>query len=282
MIRSIGLIPRVRAFGRSILPQGRFRTLANSLLLAIDRRQGTHFDIVGTRLRFMPGSEPYESDANASVNVRLDAAQLTQFAEAVRTGDVVADVGGYRGVYSAVAAARAGDAGHVLVFEPITANIAAIQTTVGINGLSERVTIVPKAVSSTTGSVTFYADGASSANSMFRDAIEPHAGKPVVALTVDTTTLDEEFVRFGRMPRVVKIDVEGAEFDVLRGAERIVRSDAVIFCELHPHAWDEAGYTGNQLRDWLRERGREIVALESDDIVTDWTYGPVRLLHRRS
>jgi FkbM family methyltransferase len=282
MIKSVGFVHRVRAFGRSILPQGRFRTLANSLLLAIERRKGTDFDIAGTRLRFMPGSEPHESKANASAHVRLDTAQLTQFAESVHSGDVVADVGGYHGVYSAVAAARTGDTGHVLIFEPIAANIASIKKNLALNHVSERVTIVPRAVSSHTGSVTFYADGASSANSMFRDAIEPHAGKPVVALTVETTTLDEEFARFGRMPRIVKIDVEGAEFDVLRGAEQIVRSDAIIFCELHPHAWREAGYTGNELRDWLRERGREIVALESDDVVTDWTYGPVRLVQMRS
>lgn len=278
MIRSIGLLHRVRKFGRSVLPMGRLRTLANSLLLAIERRKGSSFDIAGTRLLFMPGSEPHETKASASTQVRLDTAQLTQFAETIRAGDIVADIGGYHGVYSVVAAARTGETGHVFVFEPMAANIASIKTNLAFNQMSDRVTIVPKVAASSNRTVTFYTDGASSANSMFRDAIEPHAEKPVVALTMEAVTLDEEFARFGRMPRVVKIDVEGAEFDVLKGAEQIVGSDAIIFCELHPHAWSEAGYTGDELRDWLRERGREIVALESDGIVSSWEYGPVRLV----
>jgi FkbM family methyltransferase len=62
------------------------------------------------------------------------------------------------------------------------------------------------------------------------------------------TTLDEEWRRIGRDPAVVKIDVEGAEAEVLRGgAAMITNARPVLFLELH--------------LDELRARGESLVAL---------------------
>ena len=282
MVRSTGLINRLRDIGRTLLPKSRVRTFANSVLLAFERRKGSDYVIAGTRLRFLPGSEPHVGGPRSSLHMQLDAIQLDEFAKAVRAGAVVADVGAYRGVYSMVAAARAGGGGHVIAFEPSAGNIEFIGRNLALNQLSDRVTILPIAVAAEAGSATFYASGGSSANSLFRTAIEPHADGTIAESKVRTSTLDAEFERFGRLPSVVKIDVEGAEFAVLRGAEKILRSDAVIFCELHPHAWKEAGYTGEELVTWLRERGRELRALDSDAPVTTLAYGPVRLVQSRS
>ena len=269
-----GPIHWLRQLGRRVLPQGPLRSRANALLLAIERRRGTTYNIAGRRLRFAPGSIP--GRPNEPSDTDLDALQLQRFAEALHEGDVVADVGAYRGVYSAVAAAVVGARGHVYAFEPVAANIEIMLRNLALNGLTSRVTIIPRAAAAQRGSVPFYEAGSSAANSMLRAAIEPLAAGSMRTTTVETCTLDDELLPRGVLPAVVKIDVEGAEFAVLRGADAIARSAAQFFCELHPYAWDEAGHTGEELRTWLAERGRTIRDLESDAEIMGWRYGPVR------
>jgi hypothetical protein len=56
---------------------------------------------------------------------------------------------------------------------------------------------------------------------------------------------------------VVKIDVEGAEFAVLRGMERLLGEHAVreLFVELHPAGLQASGASADELRAWLAQRG---------------------------
>lgn len=265
----------LRAFGRTVLPRGRLRSALNSLLLAIEWRIGVAHTIAGRRFRFLPGSVPAADDMYAPV-AELDALQLSRFAQSLQAGDVVADVGAYRGVYAAVAAAIVGERGHVYAFEPMAANIEVMRRNLELNGVIDRVMIISCAVAAERGTATFFTAGTSSANSMLRGAIEPLAAGHLQTLQVPTCTLDDELITRDIHPDVVKIDVEGAEFAVLRGAEAIVRSRAQIFCELHPYAWSEAGHSGEELRDWLKQRGRTMRHLESDAEVTTWRYGPVQ------
>lgn len=54
------------------------------------------------------------------------------------------------------------------------------------------------------------------------------------AVPVPFISVDEEFERRGEMPAMIKIDVEGAEMAVLRGAARVVRTaKPILFLELH-------------------------------------------------
>lgn len=55
---------------------------------------------------------------------------------------------------------------------------------------------------------------------------------------------------------VVKIDVEGAELDVLEGMTRILRNPSTaVIVEWHPLLQQLAGYTADALPRWLLERG---------------------------
>ncbi|MGQ0561316.1 MAG: FkbM family methyltransferase [Gemmatimonadota bacterium] len=266
-----------RALGHRLLRPGPLRSFGRAVLHALERRRGAPFVVAGSRLRFHPDAQPHTIGPQSSAHGRQENEQLLRFAEAVRTGDLIADVGAFRGVYTVVAAARAGAAGHVVAFEPFAANTRYLHANLALNRLESRVTLVEKAVAATTGALTFYSAGENSANSLLRAAIEPHAGGDITELHVATTTLDSYFAALGRAPDLVKLDVEGAELSVLRGAETIVASAARIMCELHPYAWGEAGHTGEDLRAWLRARGRELRAM-TGEAVLEWQYGPVWLV----
>ena len=267
----------LRRLGRAVLPQSGFRTLLNKALLTIERRGGTRLRIADVELRFILGSEPYEGGAAASAHEQLDAIQLSAFARAIKPGNWVADVGAYRGAYTAVAAVVAGQTGRVFAFEPMPANADYIARNARLNGVADRVEIITSVVSDTNEPATFFHSGTSSANSLFRTAIEQHAPGSVETTVVPATTLDAFFGARERLPDVVKIDVEGAEWRVLRGAERMLASDAIIFCELHPYAWPEAGENGDEMRSWLRTRGRDIIDIETGRPIVEWRYGPALL-----
>ena len=95
-------------------------------------------------------------------------------------------------------------------------------------------------------------------------------------------TLDSYIADNGlAVPRWVKIDPEGAEIRILKGAPKLLASDAGILCELHPYAWPEFGNTFAELKDIVAASGRRIRYIDEDQEVGDTaTYGTV-LLEKR-
>ena len=71
-----------------------------------------------------------------------------------------------------------------------------------------------------------------------------------------TTTLDEFVESFGRVPTLIKIDTEGAELPILKGAERLLRqSKPNLIVEYHGGKCEHFGYTTNDLWNHLTDLG---------------------------
>jgi FkbM family methyltransferase len=142
--------------------------------------------------------------------------------EVIRPGAVVYDVGAHIGFFG-IGAGRLG--ARVYAFEPRPENAARIRRNAQLNRLD--LEVVDAAAWSSDGSVAF--DRGESPS-------EGHVipGNGTRAVTLDT------FAAAHRAPDVLKIDVEGAEEAVLRGAERILRIGALVICELHGPAARDA------------------------------------------
>ena len=85
-------------------------------------------------------------------------------------------------------------------------------------------------------------------------------------------------VIYGIRPDCVKIDVEGAEIRVLKGAKRLLESDAKIVCELHPYAWRDFGNSFSDLQFIAFAAGRRIRYLDQQHEITEPVkYGTVVL-----
>lgn len=137
----------------------------------------------------------------------------------VKPGDVVYDVGANVGAYSLIAAKVSGNAARVYAFEPSPATFHALARNVLLNGCGESVVPVQLALWSRTGPVTIDLRSLAAGAARHRIDRKPAGGSST--LTVVGVQLDDLVEGLGLpVPTRMKLDVDGAELDVLRGAER--------------------------------------------------------------
>jgi FkbM family methyltransferase len=169
---------------------------------------------------------------------------------AVQPGSVVVDVGANIG-YNAVHAARlAGARGQVIAIEPTPDNLAILHGNVAACGLTN-VVVEPVAAGSVAATRDLYVRGDTSAvNSLFPESCYSRVTR---VLPVPVVPLDD--LVEGRA-HVVKIDVEGAELEVLHGMTRLLRGPRIeLIVEWHPLLQQMAGFAPDALPRWLIERG---------------------------
>lgn len=133
-------------------------------------------------------------------------------AHVLRPGELFADVGANIGAYTLMAAACGG--AKVVAFEPAERAARYLTDNVALNGLQARVEICRKAVGATPGTIALTAGMGEINHVLLTD-------ETAETVQVDVVTLDGFFA--GREPpAVVKIDVEGFETEVMRGAARLL------------------------------------------------------------
>jgi FkbM family methyltransferase len=140
-------------------------------------------------------------------------------------GDWVIDIGGHIGYVSVYLASLVTENGRVTVFEPGPNNLPYLRRNVAGDPAIE---LIEKAVTDQPGSVELFTEDLSGQNnSIVRDYRtltnnQRRTGihrMPVHSVRVSSTTLDREIAARSRLPSLIKIDVEGAELQVLRGME---------------------------------------------------------------
>lgn len=175
-------------------------------------------------------------------------------------GRVVLDVGANVGYYSLTAAARVGASGRVIAFEPGPTVARRLRENAELNGLAN-LTVVQAAVADAPGTHRFQLAEDSEGSSLYEGAADA-----VGTVEVAVTTLDREVSERG-LTRVdlVKIDAEGAEVGVLRGARRLLSgADApALVVEANPVTLKAAGESMESLRAELEDLGYRIEVIES-------------------
>jgi FkbM family methyltransferase len=185
--------------------------------------------------------------------VELEFASVLR--SAVKKGEICYDVGGYRG-YMAGVMALAG-AAEVIVFEPLSANIVALEKFRALNPQLP-VTLHNLAVGDEDGTARFKTMTDHSMGKLSTSPFQPSA-----------TAVTEQEIRVRRLdsliaealippPDILKIDVEGAEYQVLLGADDLLR-------KYRPRIYMEAHSTALELSCCakLRELGYTVTILET-------------------
>jgi FkbM family methyltransferase len=160
---------------------------------------------------------------------RRAARQMQLVASLVGPGDVVWDVGAHHGFVSLCASPRVGPTGEVHAFEPSNRNRWFITRHLGWNAIGN-VTVHPYALSSYDGESCFGGPGTSKTLML---------GKGTELVTVQTGC---GVVSRGaaRTPTFAKLDVEGAEAEVLEGLIGALNGDCMLLIAVH----SREAYTG--------------------------------------
>lgn len=140
----------------------------------------------------------------------------------VKPGDCVWDVGAHHGYVSLLAARLVGDSGQVVAFEPSSANRTLLQRHLRWNA-AQAVIVSPVALSDRAGTARF---GGSGTTKTFALGV----GDEMVEMRrADTLIATGDLPR----PSFVKIDVEGAEADVLRALLGSLDASATLQVAVH-------------------------------------------------
>ena len=146
------------------------------------------------------------------------------FERTIPAGSVVFDIGAHVGFYTLLASVLVGPTGSVFAFEPVPSNVHYLRKHLCLNSV-QNVTVIEAAVSDADGFCAFQ-EGAIS----LTGHLSATGGLHVQAVRLDRLVSEGAIPS----PQYIKIDVEGAEARVLRGAtELLARDHPVVFLSTH-------------------------------------------------
>lgn len=164
-----------------------------------------------------------------------------------------ADIGANVGYYTLFAAKRVGASGVVYAFEPVEEIYDELKANINLNSLNN-ISAHRLAVCDETGSVTFYVS-LSRDNRGLSSLQKGQSGSEQISTTVACVRLEEFVLKHGiKTLDLLKVDVEGAELKVFRGAEALLSRRAApdIIFECHEN-------TGEM--EYLMARGYQIYTI---------------------
>lgn len=187
-------------------------------------------------------------------NGAYDVALVNFLLRNLRPGDVAFDVGANIGVFTILMGLIVGESGRVVAYEAAPANVQLLRDNVAMSYLNDWVSIRDCAVGATSGSAVFHittrfqGNGSLLAHDEWYDEHFGVDGFETVDVAVEP--LDDQLESFDRID-VLKIDVEGGELGVFRGARRLIGDGVVstiVFELMRPRMPDDYGAFAELLR----------------------------------
>ena len=195
------------------------------------------------------------------------------YLDTLSPGDHVIDVGSNIGYWLLLAARRIGESGRILGFEPVPGSLEILQRNIQRSGISN-VELSPWAIGAENGAAQFYESQVPNLGSLVKhDDLLPTRNLPIEVKKLDEVVRESA----GFRPKMLRMDVEGAELMVLEGARNLLEKyKPILFIEFHPFLLGcdavrrtlaglmELGYTTGTMIDrtwdqpwiskWMRER----------------------------
>ena len=234
-------------------------------------------DVQGVRFVLYPWDRPHLWELAGRV---YDQAEFQAIPRLVKPGDIAFDVGANVGVYSVLFSRLCGPAGRVWAFEPVHDTYWRLRETLALNRC-DNVSPMESAVCDKDGIVqmNLFEPQNSEWNSLGMPSMSGRRGKRILpSRSVDVTALTlDQFCNTARIDRVnfLKVDVEGFELSVFRGAERMLREQRVdyICFEISQEPLKGAGVQSRQVFEALEVHGYVTYRF---DRVTKRFQGPIR------
>jgi FkbM family methyltransferase len=147
----------------------------------------------------------------------------------IRNGDVVLDVGANIGYYVLVEQRLVGDQGKIYAVEPVLQNVSILKKNMELNNLTN-VSIYQLAMGEQNCNSEIYISKHSNLCHMkeFKSGDKIVGTQDVLVETVDTFLEDKQ------VPNFVRMDVEGYEYEIIKGMPHLLEQDVSLLIELHP------------------------------------------------
>ena len=154
-----------------------------------------------------------------------------------KQGDVVVDIGAHMGRYTIIGAKRVGTKGKIVAIEANPSNFEMLNRNIKLNRLTNIISL-NNAVYSKETKIKLYLPGEELGDTIYNTIVSDRAKNEDKFVEVSANTLDYLLQSKGiKQEQVnwIKIDVEGAEFEVLKGATNILSNskDIALLIEIH-------------------------------------------------
>jgi len=206
------------------------------------------FPYYGTKVFFPKGSYVFRMACEQGIWERQIVNVLCSL---VRPETVCFDIGANIGLM-AIPVLHDCDSCTVVSLEPSPTTLKYLARTAAASGFRDRWRIVGKGAASKSGTLEFFA--AAPAQGAYDGLHDTGRGGPTTRISVAVTTIDDEWAAMGQPEvSVLKIDVEGAEAEVLQGARQCIEQS-------HPYVIVEWNATNLRAYDCLPDRLLELAS----------------------
>ena len=182
------------------------------------------------------------------------------FRRAIKPGATVLDIGAQFGYFSLIAAKQAGWEGKVYAFEPVPANFQLLDRNIRMNGYTDIIHAVQKAIGNKqTGATLFMYEGSDS-HGMYRHPQALVKG----TISVECITIDDFLA--GQPVDVIKMDIEGNEPYALEGMKQTISKShsLILFAEFAPAFLRRAGVEPSEYLAQLASLGFDVQVIDED------------------
>ncbi|GAB4536734.1 MAG: FkbM family methyltransferase [Pleurocapsa sp.] len=265
------LIPLGRLLPVKVVEQLGRMSEQNKLALRLSQLGAVNRDVtmslgVGAGLKFNSG----QAHPDLALG-RYELALQQTFGEYLKPGDIFYDIGANVGFFTIIGAKLVGEAGTVYAFEPLPNNAANIRHNIQLNGFNT-VTVIEKAVSEKTAPGKLLVTENVGGNTLSGADSPPDV---TGAIAVELIAIDD-LISQGQIkpPNLIKVDVEGAELDALKGMEQTLRQyRPIVIYEIDDGKQDNFDRKQQAVADFLISLNYRIEALEDSYPDGSWLVG---------
>ncbi len=225
-----------------LLALSMIKSLKNSVFKIRHGFKGFPKTVHGITLRFDESLRRFNTDGEEIVQSVIK--------EHLNHGNTFVDIGANFGLHAMLAAYHVGPTGQVIAFEPVPENRRLLHRNLKLNDFASRSQVFDCALTAERGSeVEMTIEPGLSPAASLADNFEGEK------IRVETRTLDECLNRDVPTPALIKIDVEGAEHEVLKGASETLKKGPDLLIEVHTFALPSFESSPQQLSQYLAEFG---------------------------